>query len=65
MARGVGLGAVRGRDFNRPVAGALVIGQALQLAAHQQAAAMVTDFFRRSIPHHAGALARILERFDQ
>ena len=37
----------------------------LQLAAHQHLAAALLDLARGRFPHHARALARILEALDQ
>ena len=48
-----------------PALGALVPAQALEPGAHVDAAAALLHAGRGRVPHHAGTLARILERVDQ
>ena len=66
MAGRVGLAAaVGGRHLDAPDLLVGIIGERLQLAAHQHLAAAPRDLARRGFPHHAGTFARILEALDQ
>ena len=57
--------AVGGDDVDAPQPAGRVIGEPPHVAAHQHPPAARHDLARRRLPHHAGALARILEALDQ
>src|SRR5579885_2558295 len=49
----------------RPCLAFAIEGELVEAAVHENAAAKLFDFDRRGLPHHAGAPARIAERFDE
>ena len=66
MVRRVGLAAAVGAgNLDGPELSRAVVGELAQVAALQHLAAALLDLARGRFPHHARALARVLEALDQ